>query len=373
MNNIKKKIKEILEKISNTFYTCRVKQIELKKIKDKRRTNLYQNVSFDDIQINEIQNFYKNNYGKNIDLRWHKLYQSYTGNYDYKYFPEILFSTKLEPKLCNRTIAKQLADKSMVEILYSNVNDLYFPETTVLCASGIFYDKNKNIISKEKAKKIISNCGKKIIKKINDSCSGRGVLLINMQNGFDRKNNKNLDELLLEFSDNFIIQEQITNREDIRKIYNKSLNTFRVITYVCNGKIYHAPIVMRIGCAGNEVDNIHAGGLFIGLNDNGELLENAYTEFQTIYKSHPDSNVIFKGYNIKGIDRIINIAYKCHGLTPHMGIISWDFSIDNKDRIVLIEVNLTGQSVWFPQMAHGKGIFGENTKFMLNLIKNGSK
>ena len=67
---------------------------------------------------------------------------------------------------------------------------------------------------------------------------------------------------------------------------------------------------------------------------------------------------------------MIQIAYKCHGRTPHLKLISWDFTIDDKNRIVLIEVNLNGQSIWFPQMAHGKGAFGDNTKYMLNLLKN---
>lgn len=369
MNDLKTKIKEGLINFNKNFYSFRVKKLEKKKIKDKRRVELYSKVSYSKTEEEEIQKYYIENYGRKIDLRWHRLYQSFTGNFDKRYFPEILFSSDLELKLCNRVIASQLTDKCMVELLYGSVENLYIPKTTVLCASGIFYNQNREIISNNEAISLISNCGKKIIKKIKDSDSGRGVLIVDIKDGIDKKNNKSVEELLKEFKDDFIIQEMITNREDIRNIYDKSLNTFRIITYTCNGKLYHAPIVMRIGQAGCEVDNIHAGGMFIGVNDDGGLLDTAYTEFQQVYKIHPDSRIKFKDCSIDGIDRVIDIAYKCHGLTPHMGMISWDFCIDEKDRVVLIEVNIKGQSIWFPQMAHGKSFFGDNTEYMLNMIK----
>ena len=51
-------------------------------------------------------------------------------------------------------------------------------------------------------------------------------------------------------------------------------------------------------------------------------------------------------------------------------IISWDFMVDDKDNIVLIEMNLISQTVWFPQMANGVSFFGENTEKMIRLVKN---
>lgn len=341
---------------------------EKRKMRDKRRIKLYSSIKYTNNQEEEIQEFFFKNYGKKIDTRWHKLYQSFTGNYDKKYFPEIIFSSELEPLLSNRTIARQITDKSMVELLYDDIEDLYIPKTSVLRCSGIYYDSNRNIITEEQAKEILKNCGSKIIKKTIDSCSGRGVLLINIVNGYDIKNNIKLDDIINEFGNNFIVQETIKNCNELSEIYPKSLNTFRVITYVIDGKLYHVPLAMRIGQGGNEVDNIHAGGMFIGIDDNGNLMDKAYTEFQNVYEKHPDTNYVFKGHKIHNIDKMIQIAYKCHGRTPHLGIISWDFTIDDKNRIVLIEVNLNGQSIWFPQMANGKSAFGENTEYMLKLL-----
>ena len=128
-----------------------------------------------------------------------------------------------------------------------------------------------------------------------------------------------------------------------------------------------------MGQGNKEVDNIHAGGLFIGVGDDGKLKEKAFTEYQNIYEKHPDTNVKFKDYKISGIDKMIEIAYKCHGRTPHIKLISWDFTIDKNNRITLIEVNLNSQSIWFPQMANGQSAFGDNTEYMLNLLRDKNK
>lgn len=369
-----KTIKKMNTNIYNKLFYLITIRNEKKKINDEKRVNLYKKICYTKFQNKKINDYFIKNYGKKVDTRWHRLYQSFTGKFDKKYFPEILFSSELEPLLCDRKIAAQLTDKSMVELLYKGIEDLYIPKTYILCCSGIFYDGNRNIISKEEAIKVINNCGKVVFKKTIDSCSGRGVLLVNIKNGRDIKNNLSLEELMKEFGKNFIVQEIITNCDEIKNIYPKSLNTFRIMTYVVNGKLYHVPIAMRIGQGNNEVDNIHAGGMFIGVSDEGVLMDKAFTEFQNVYEEHPDSHLVFKNYKIHNIDKMIQIAYKCHGRTPHMGIISWDFTIDDKNRIVLIEVNLNGQSIWFPQMANGKSAFGDNTEYMLSLIsKRGKK
>lgn len=346
---------------------------EKRKMKDTRRVKEYESVQLTEEQDKEIQNFFLQNYGKKIDTKWHRMYQSFTGNYDKKYMPEIIFTSELESVLSDRNISRVFADKSMVEILYSGIDGLYIPKTSVVCSSGIYYDSNRNVITKEKAIELLNNCGKKVIKKTIDSSSGRGVLIVNIKDGIDIKNNKPVKDLLKEFGNNFIVQELITNSDDIKRIYDKSLNTFRVMTYVIDGKMYHIPLVMRIGRQGKEVDNIHAGGLFIGINDDGTLKKNAFTEFKDTFLEHPDTKLKFEGYKIDKVKEMIDIAYKCHGRTPHLRLISWDFTINDKNYVTLIEVNLNGQSIWFPQMANGVSAFGDNTEEILKLLNRNKK
>lgn len=366
MSKIINKLKTLVLSVIDYGRRFMLKQSEVKNIKKKQ--HLLSKVNLTKNQEKEIQEYFKKYYGKKISTKWHRLYQSYTGNYDKKYFPEILFSTKLEEKMSDRDICKVITDKSMVELLYKDIDELYIPKTIVLNCSGIWYDENRNIISKEKAYSLLENCGKKIWKKTLDTSSGRSIMITNIQKGYDKKNNINLEELMNKYNENFIVQECIVNCQELSNIYDKSLNTFRIITYIINDKIYHVPITLRMGKGKNEVDNIHAGGIFIGVTDEGYLKEQAFTEYQEKYRIHPNSKIKFKGYKISGIKKMIEIAEKCHGKTPHLKMISWDFTINKDNQITLIEVNLNGQSIWFPQMANGCSAFGDNTEYMLKLI-----
>ena len=64
----------------------------------RRKKHLINKVQLTKEQKAEIQAFYKEHYGTKIKTHWHRLYQSYTGTFRKDYFPEILFSSRLEPK-----------------------------------------------------------------------------------------------------------------------------------------------------------------------------------------------------------------------------------------------------------------------------------
>lgn len=100
--------------VEHLVYCKMVNHFEKKKIKNSRRVNIYEKIVLTNKQENEIHEYFKKYYGRKIDTRWHRLYQSFTGNFDKKYFPEILFSTKLEKKLSDSSISRQMTDKSMV-------------------------------------------------------------------------------------------------------------------------------------------------------------------------------------------------------------------------------------------------------------------
>lgn len=55
---------------------------------------------------------------------------------------------------------------------------------------------------------------------------------------------------------------------------------------------------------------------------------------------------------------------------PHLGILSWDITLDKDAKPIIIEINTTGQSAWFCQMVNGEPLFGENTAEMLKMIKH---
>lgn len=361
------KIKNIILNLIEKRHYFMLYLHEIKNIRKKK--NLYKNVKLTKDQINEIDEYYVLHYGKKISKKWHRLYQSYSGVYNKKYVPEIIFSTKLEPLLDPYDLCRGICDKSLIELLYNDVKDLYIPQTILLNCSDVFYDRKRNIISKYDIYDKLKNAGRVVIKPILDSSSGKNVRVLNIKNSKDTISQKKLEDILKEYNKNYIIQECIKNCNELASFHPNSINTVRLITYVLDGKFYHCPITVRMGCNGKNVDNSHAGGLSVGINEDGICKKYAFKESGERYEKHPNTNVKFENYKVPLIPEMINIAYECHKRTPHMQMISWDMTINDKNQITLIEVNAGAQSTWFPQYATGESLFGDNTEAMLERIR----
>lgn len=338
-----------------------------------KKRNLLNNVKWSKATKKEFDKFWKKNYGKKIKNGGHKLFESINAVYHKEYMPDFLFATKVEPFFNSYFYAKLYADKSLTEILYSKCTDVVFPKTFLVNSGGVFYDSNRKIISVEEAKTILDTITEAVIKPTIGGNSGKGVMVCSFENGFDKQNNYSIYDLLKDNNKDFIVQERMMQHPTISAIYPSAVNTIRTITYILDGKVYCADLAFRIGSGGSSIDNIHAGGLVIGINNDGTLLKYAYklgySESKQRFEKHPDTNLIFEKHIIVGTEKIVEVVKKLHGLTPHVGMISWDFMITNEGQPALIEANYWGQSVWFPQIVHGKPIFGDNTKKILELIR----
>lgn len=336
---------------------------ERKNIKRKRK--LIETVQLSETQKRQIDEFFLQNYGKKVPYDWHRLYQSYTGAFHFDYFPELLFSSKLEPMTNPYRTAELLGDKNILLQLFddTDLRDLHLPQTHVSCVNGIMLNSEKQLITKSEAARILCK-GQYVIKKTIDTSSGRDVAIIK---------DATIDEtecILNQFGDNFIVQELIEQSKELSALNKSSVNTFRVISYICNSQVYVCPVALRMGRENADRDNIHYGGISIGVNCDGTLKKYAFSEYGEKFVEHPDSKIHFEGYCIpEAGDMIRRAAKKLHGRVPWLGIISWDLTIDKESKIVLIEMNTTGQSAWFCQMVNGEPLFGENTADILNMIR----
>lgn len=360
-----------LENLSEWSYRIGQLHGEKKKIKDKRRLRLINTINFSDEESQKIDNFYKKNYSnKGISYKWHKLYQSFTGNFDEKYLPEYIFSSLIEPMWNPKPYRDVLSDKNLLTLYCNGVDEVREPIIYGSCISGLYRNKNLHPVTEGEFIDILFNVGQTVIKPTIDSGSGKNIQFLSIKDGIDIYTKRTLKDIIREYNGDFNIQECIKNSNLLSCIYPDSVNTFRVVTYIWNGKIYHMPIALRIGQGGYKIDNAHAGGMFIGVSDDGYLSSCAYTEFKDEYYQHPDTGFVFKNYNIPSVQQIIKQAKIMHAKTPQLRVMSWDLTLDRDNVIVLIEVNTIGQTVWFPQMANGKSAFGDNTAEILHTLKS---
>lgn len=364
----KKKIKQfLLGQLDNLEHINAVIG-EKKKFRDKRRVEICNSTKLSQEQIDSVEKLYKNNYGKKIPLTWHKSYTAYTGRFDKYYFPEILYIPEFERYMnYNQSLANVLEDKNLLYV-FAKASNVRMPRMYLSCQAGIYKDAENKVLDFEKACALISNIGVCFAKPSIGTDSGRGCEVYCLVNGTDTKSGKTSGMLLKDLGKNFTIQERLVCHESIRKIYDGSVNTFRIMTFRWKNQIIVAPIIMRIGRGGSYLDNAHAGGMFIALSDDGTLHKTAFTEFKEEFVEHPDSKLKFEGYRIPLLPNVVDAVKRMHYSLPAIGVINWDMTLDESGQPVLIEANVNGGSIWLFQMAHGCGVFGERTPEILRWL-----
>ena len=256
-------------------------------------------------------------------------------------------------------------------ILFAGIEGLRLPQTYGASVRGTYYTDEQKVVAKEEFFEYLKNIGKCVVKKTVDTSSGRDVEICNIENGVDIVSGKKLEELASAFGESFVVQEFVTQSPVIARLNGSSFNTFRVVSYICDGRIYVASVVLRLGRNNATKDNIHYGGIGVGVNPDGTLRREAYSEYGETYTEHPDSHVKFEGYSVlpEGTKVLADMARKLHFRVLHLRVLSWDLGLDENGNIVLIEMNASGQSSSICQRVTGEPLFGENTPKMLAMIK----
>lgn len=349
---------------------------ENQKYNEKKMKKVWKSVKLTKEQKRSIKKFYKENYGKNISYKYHRLCTAYTGNFDEKYVPDMIYTPYIERFVTDPSYGNVFTNKNTLSVFARGLN-VKMPKNIIMRNKCRYYDENFNHITLSEAEKILYNVGKVFVKGTTNSHSGRGCFVANFVNGINVDTNKSVAETLKALGTDFAIQEILVCHESIAKVYPYSVNTFRIITYILEGEVYHCPIIMRIGIGRSNIDNACAGGMFIAVDDDGTLHKSAFRLDRTEYVIHPDTNLTFEGHKIENLDKAIKTAEKLQFAIPQAGVVNWDFTINDKGEAVLLEANLKNEvqdgSIWLPQMAHGKSAFGENTAKILQNVKKGKK
>lgn len=366
MSSIKKRIKADAIELLDARRIRGARKVEIRKFEDPRRKAIYETVSLSADQEQSIDEIYITNYGEKIPYTWHRHFTAYTGKFDKYFFPELLYIPEYERFMnLNLFHSKTFEDKNALRLL-ALAADVRMPETVFSNVGGVLQNHNREFVSIEEIMKID---GEFFVKPTVGTASGEGCQVISAKNGYDEISGLGIKSILDSKGNNWAIQERIHCHKQISDIYPNSVNTFRIMTYIWKDDIYHVPVIMRIGQGGANVDNAHAGGMFIALDDDGTLHEKAFTEFKKEFTEHPDTKLKFKGYNIELFSKVLDAAIRAHSYIPQIGNINWDFTIDMEGNPVLIEANIIGGGIWLFEMAHGCGIFGERTPEILRWVR----
>ena len=132
-----------------------------------------------------------------------------------------------------------------------------------------------------------------------------------------------------------LVEEVAKQNKVLNDLYPLSVNTLRVVTL--NKKVVTA--YLRIGNAGNVVDNFNHGGMVTAVDiETGVINYEAIDKSKNVFSIHPYTNKKIVGVKIPMWEDVKKLCVDACEKVPEVGYIAWDVCL-GEDKPCLIEGN----------------------------------
>ncbi len=293
------------------------------------------------------------------DYTTHELIYSITGDFDVNYCPQSLFYTKLEFILNNQKLVEAWSDKNYFNKFFGEVK---FPVSVVRNISGVFYDKDYNLITKSDAIEILKKYDKFCIKPSIDSGTGKGVRLVHM--------GENIGEIMDKYKSDYVIQEVLEQWQGTKQLNPSSVNIVRICTLFLNGRVSILSSSLRCGAQGKFADNNPTadgkGKFVVGVDSDGCLAEKGYYPCCESIKVAP-SGITLKGIVLPNFEKAKELVISIHKKMPFARFVGFDVAFDSDGEPVIMEYNLKAPGMFKYQLTNGP-IFAERTQEVIDTV-----
>lgn len=171
-----------------------------------------------------------------------------------------------------------------------------------------------------------------------------------------------VESIFLSLRKNHFIAEGLIEQSPVMEQWNKSsVNTVRVPTILSSKGFHILGSFMRTGRKGSIIDNAGGGGIFAAIDDEtGIVISNGFSEDGKSYERHPDTGMIYKGFQLPDWKSLLLLVEEAHRKMPNHKYIAYDLAYSNSGW-VLVEGNW-GQFI--SQFATGKGLKADFVRYM---------
>ncbi len=244
---------------------------------------------------------YWRKYNIKLNPKWHAFYASLNDIHSSRYIPQNIFYNYIMPSLNNNYLAEAYNDKNMYDVFMKGIK---MPKTMLRCMHGKFHDADYNLINSSNYSYILPD--KEIdcfIKPSIYSCGGRNIRKCKIRDGkiFIDEVLQDINKLKSLYKRDFIIQEGINQSSILSDIYPYSLNTIRSLSLRYEDKIVIVSNELNFGNNQNYVSNTSAGGVFCGVDKNGNVAKFGYdNNFKRIFE-HPFTHRPLKNISLPDI------------------------------------------------------------------------
>lgn len=321
----------------------------------------------DEAFVEEVQEYWKSNYGKTVDPALHLAFMNLTGKKEVRLVPRAQMWHEIIPYFNDMEIRSSYSDKNIYDILFNLPNAV---EIVLKRVRGIYFSADNNSIDASTANSILLQPQEDLIVKPSKTDNGKGIMRIKYQNGklyLDGRNVtiKDLEEL---HGTNFIVQKLISQHPVMATPHPMSVNTLRMVTFRWKKEIRHLLTFAKFGTNNDIRDNAGTGGVCCGITDSGEFMDYAINKEAVVYTHHPSTNYCFaEKAQIPNYDEFKKYVIEGHKRILHHDLVSWDIAVGLDGRPIFLEVNFRGATNLY-QLASQKPIFGDLTEEVLQYV-----
>lgn len=151
----------------------------------------------------------------------------------------------------------------------------------------------------------------------------------------------------------YFLDELVIQHPDMNVLCPSSVNTMRVMTFNDHGKPEILWMGLRVGNGVNAVDNFHADGMIVSINQETGCLVGNGVNTEHSFTHHPATGIQFDGFRIPCFEEAKALALKAALESDKILVVGWDVAI-SENGPVIIEGNRRPGFV-LPQMADGRG------------------
>lgn len=164
--------------------------------------------------------------------------------------------------------------------------------------------------------------------KENASSLGRGVSSYHVNNEIEAEK---LYNSLKESGGDWMIEEKIVQVPEMAQWNESSVNTVRLPAVLNYGVWTALGPVLRTGRKGSVVDNAGAGGVLAVIDpETGIITTDGVDENGKYYEKHPDSGVVYKGWQVPKWKELLALAEEIQRSIPQHKYVGWDFALTDK-------------------------------------------
>ena len=293
---------------------------------------------------------------KYFDYSWYEIYNGVCTEPEKLkfYIPNDFYYCYIDYFFADDHYGRKFDDKTLYELYFPEVRH---PETLVRKSGGNLLNNRYQIIDVDEAVRLCREAGTVIYKEALISTGGKSIRFWSVDDDEQKLRN-------LLATKNFVIQKLIHQHEVLSKIHPSSVNTIRVLTLLFNDKVDVMSAILRMGSNGKKVDNGSSGGMFCGIQSNGQLRSTGY-DFSGIGHDHHPQGTRFSDVTIPNFAKICELAKQ---MAPRLQnitkLISWDFALGTDGEPILVESNLYYGGCNVHQLSNGP-IFGDKTEEIL--------